>query len=616
MTNYLRTFDDVCNWFIFPYPTISFDTETTGLNYDTLEIEGISFCAGEHICCYIDLLDNPEKENILTFIRNLFKEHFTFLIGCNLPFDLKVLKKYNIFPSEKCNFFDVQIAANLLNENEPKGLKYLARFFVDMNMKDYKTVEKYDHHSEDFYDYAIQDAIAPWKLAAMFYPKLKLEGLLDLFKTVEMPFIRSHVSLETNGVMIDQAKLITLQDDLQQIINKLLIEMCELTKTDYYYQETFDWRDRELITEINFNSSQQLIKLIKKKLGIKIQKETENGNPSVGVDSLKDLKDEHPFIEVLLKYKKAQKLWSSFVSTFQDFIDSDGRIRCNYSNIRAVTGRVTSSNPNLLQLPRPNDDIKLPYDFRACFTTTGDKKIVTADYSGQEICWLGEVTQDKNLINDIKRGKDIHLTVAKTIFDLNIPDECLLTSNKDYSEFKNKYYSERHRAKNGVVFPIIYGKTSYGIAKEFNISEEEANRWIDSLFKLYPGVKKSIAACHAQIDKNKEVSDWFGRKRRFLITDDKSKYRAYRQGFNFLIQSPSASQMKKAITEVEKKFTETPHWKAKVLLMIYDELVYEIDKNYVDISKEVVSNIMVKAVETTVPFSIETGIGDNYAEAK
>jgi len=318
------------------------------------------------------------------------------------------------------------------------------------------------------------------------------------------------------------------------------------------------------------------------------------------------------FIETLLAYKVATKLHTSFVEPFPKFIDSDGRIRCSWHNTVTVTGRVTGSKPNLLQLPRKQDNVMLPFEFRSCFVAPKGKKIVVCDYAGQELCWLGEVTQDQNLINDIKQGVDIHLAVANRIFELKIPKQSLITNNSDYPEFRKKYKDLRYRAKNGVVFPVIYGKTAYGIAKDFGISEKEAEGWLDGLFSLYPDVKKSIAACHKQIDETGEVVDWFGRKRRL----DKSlgKYRRYRQGFNFLIQSPSASQIKKASTEVRNLLI--PSRSAKIILMIYDELVYEIDEKFAESSALLAKHTMENCVKTSVPFTVDLGIGDNYASAK
>jgi len=605
---------------------IGFDTETTSLDYLTQELVGISFCFNTN-SCYIDIIDNPEKEGILDFLRNFFKyKKIDMLIGHNISYDLKVLGKYNIYPHPDCKLFCTQTAAHLINENLPKNLTFLAGKYLSINLKSWNKVKMYGWHSQEFYNYGTEDAESTYKLFQIQYPLLKLQNLTDLFFNVEMPFLKVKIDLETHGILIDKEKLDELKQEMIKIISDLKIKMCDAGDIEYWV-ETNLMGQKEMIISFNFNSSQQLVNLITNKLNLEIKEQTDNGNPSTSEKSLKQINGQHPFIDLLLQYKKATKLSNAFVEPFHKFIDSDGRIRCSWQNTIAVTGRIICSNPNLLQLPRKNDLIEIPYEFRSCFIAPKGKKIVSMDYVGQELCWLAEVTQDQNLINTIKEGKDLHLTTAKTVFNLDIPDECLKINHPDYPMFKKKYKKQRHIGKNGINFPLIYGKSSYGIAKDFNITEEEAKRWIDSFFSLYPDVKKSIAACHKQIDETGEVTDWFGRKRRLLSdfptetsTDISNKYRAYRQGFNFLVQSPSASQMKLAATNVKNLFDawnkSNDNWEAKTILMIYDELVYEINEEYAEVSADFVRDEMEDCVKTSVPFTIEAGIGQNYAETK
>jgi len=588
----------------------------------TNELVGISFCSG-NAACYIDIIDNPEWGNILLFLRNLFENEFKLLIAQNISYDLKVLGKYNIKPSKDCKLFDTLTAAHLIDENSPKNLKFLAKKYLNKDLKSWEEVVKFGYHSQTFYDYGITDAECAYELFGIFSTLLKSQGLKDLFTDIEMPFQRVKIDLETNGVLVDREKLIELENELRNVLYDLQIKMCESVNIEYAKQMRFDGGE-DLLTGINFNSSQQLVKLITKKLGLKITEKTDKGNPSVSDDSLKNLKGKHEFIVLLRAYKKATKLQTSFTTPFPKFIDEDDRIRCNYSNTVAVTGRVTSSKPNLLQLPRKSDEVVIPFEFRSCFVAPIGKKIVVCDYAGQELCWLAEVTQDKNLINDIKKGVDIHLAVANEIFKLRIPQDCLIkTTPYGYSVVREQYKEKRHRAKNGVVFPVIYGKTAYGIAKEFGISQKEAESWLDGLFSLYPDVKKSIAACHKQIDETGEVINWFGRIRRLLSessTDKSDKYRAYRQGFNFLVQGPSAEQMKKAATSVRNLFNawnkSSDNWGAKIIIMVYDELVYEINEKYADVSIDFVKDCMQDAVKISVPFTVDSGVGQNYASAK
>jgi len=612
----LKKLDDVMDWF-FDIKTpaiISFDTETTCLDYLTQEIVGISFSTGLQTC-YIDLIDNPEKPQILSFLKDLFSQKISLLIAQNVSYDLKVLKKYGIKLHPETKLFCTQIAAHLIDENLPKNLNFLVEKYFHIVLKKWNDVKTNGFHSQVFYNYGMDDAYYAFELYKVQYPLLQNNNLLDLFFNVEMPFQYVKVDLETNGILIDKEKLNQLQLELKQIIWDLKIKMAQEAGIEYFINTDL-LGEKELMININFNSSQQLVSFITNKLGLKIETKTDAGNLSVGKESLKKLKGQHPFIELLRAYNSAETLYNSYVLPFPEYIGSDGRVRCNWHSTVAVTGRVTASKPGLAKLPRANDDIQIPFEFRSCFIAPEGKKIVVGDYAGQELCWLGEVTQDKNLINDIKNGVDIHLAVAKRIFDLNFHSDCLIKNNPEYPEIKTIYKKERYRAKNGVVFPVIYGKTAYGIAKEFGISKEEAKSWMDGLFSLYPDIKKSIAACHRQIDETGEVVNWFGRIRRFgLRLDSSDKYRAYRQGFNFLIQGPSAEGIKKAATRI-KNYTENRNWNVKIILMVYDELVLEVDEWAAELLAESMKWIMENCIKTSVLFTVDYGIGDSYASAK
>jgi len=286
----LKSLDDVVNWFIFPYPIIACDTETTNLDYLTQELVGISFCSGMH-SCYIDIIDNPEKDNILIFLRNYFENDVKFLIGQNISYDLKVLQRFGVITQEintKFKIFDTMTASHLLDENSPKNLNFLTEKYLNRVLKNWEDVKE-DYHSQKFYDYGTDDAEAAYDLYKIFHPLLKLENLDNLFFDIEMNFQRVLVDLEINGILICQEKLAELQRELIKILYDLKIKMCEAGNIEY-------WTDTNLLGEkisimdINFNSSQQLVKLITEKLGLEITEKTDAGNLSVGESSLRKIK--------------------------------------------------------------------------------------------------------------------------------------------------------------------------------------------------------------------------------------------------------------------------------------------------------------------------------------
>lgn len=602
-------------WLAKAPPIIAFDTETTSLDYMTQELVGVSFCYDNEVC-YVDLYESPYFNQLIETIQCHFPS-FKMLIGHNISYDLKVFKKYNILPNSSCIFFCTQVAAHLLDENNPKNINYLAKKHFGMDLGKWEKVREFGYHSQKFYDYGLMDAYVAYKLFLLQHTLLELEGLSDLFFDIEMKFIPIKVGLESEGFFVDQDRMHSLQIQLKGMLDRIQINLCEIADVDYYYQDNF-MEGQKLTTGVNFNSSKQLAKLIKK-LGIKIKNKTPGGEPSTSAESLREIKNEHPFIPLLLKYKTLQKLYNTYVFPFPSYIDIDGRIRCNWQNTVAVTGRVTTSKPNLLNLPRKGVDlsdlgVEENFDFRSCFAAPDGKVLVCCDYSGQELCWLGEVSNDPILIKAIADGKDLHLTTANIIFTLNIPDDCLYKSHPKFHYYKEKFAKERYAGKNGVNFPLIYGKTEFGIAKDFNITKKEAGHWLNGFFQLYPDVKKSIAACHNEVDRMGEVVNWFGRKRRFPNKSDIE--RCYRQSFNFLVQGPSAEQIKLAAIGVQDCFNQHPEWDAKIVLVVYDEIVYEINEDFYEQSIPLVRSIMENCVKTKVPFTVDVGVGQNYGEAK
>jgi len=254
----------------------------------------------------------------------------------------------------------------------------------------------------------------------------------------------------------------------------------------------------------------------------------------------------------------------------------------------------SASKPNVQQSGK--DD-----GYRNIFVAEEGKKLLSADYAGQELRWLAIQSKDKNLLDAFNNDKDLHLATANKVFNLGTPDECLYRTHPEYESYKEKYKDERYKGKNSVNFPVIYGSTEYGISKSLKISEAKAKKIIDDYYELYPGVKVAISACVNHLYKKRYVKDFFGRRRRFQYIDDKVK----RQAFNFLIQAPSASQLKVAANRVHKEIPEV-----KIIMLIHDEIVMEVDK---DFNREGdVVKIMKEAVLADIPFEVETTEGLNF----
>ena len=581
----LRDIDDIKMWFyLIPHKKLAVDTETTGLDCHTLELVGISLYNGEY-ACYIDLYENPDFDIIIKFLIEQFKT-VEKVIAHNVKFDYMVLYKYNLYLPEKR--FCTQVAAHLLNENVRKSLKFLAqRFeFTEGNIEFEEAVAD-GYQSEKFYEYAMNDAIWCWKLHEIEQPKLIEEGLWDLFWKIEMPFTETLAHVEMNGILVDKKEIANLgENTCEKLIDmeKRLFDIAEVPEKER--------------SGFNLNSGPTIIKLLTQKFGLTIKEKTKKGKLSVGKATLERLSKQHEFPKLLLEYRKARKLQTAFVNPISSFINDDGRIRPHYNPTGPVTGRLSASKPNVQQSGK--DD-----GYRNIFVAEEGKKLLSADYAGQELRWLAIQSKDKNLLDAFNNDKDLHLATANKVFNLGTPDECLYRTHPEYESYKEKYKDERYKGKNSVNFPVIYGSTEYGISKSLKISEAKAKKIIDDYYELYPGVKVAISACVNHLYKKRYVKDFFGRRRRFQYIDDKVK----RQAFNFLIQAPSASQLKVAANRVHKEIPEV-----KIIMLIHDEIVMEVDK---DFNREGdVVKIMKEAVLADIPFEVETTEGLNFGGLK
>ena len=587
-----------------PQMVYGFDTETTSLKYSELECIGFSLFDGRN-ACYVDLLKASFSES--SKIRTLFAKFLPsirLLVMHNAPFDLKVLHKdFDV----KRNFaiFCTLTAAHLLNENQKrKDLKHLAKKILkvpDDEILLWDKASEAGYHSETFYRYAMNDAIYTYKLYQIQAPLLEIQGLEHLFYDIEMPFQFVLRDMEIHGMGFDQAKCQQMLTSVGKIITDCKLKMAEILGlkptcgVNLFGEDVYEF-------PVNFNSNQQLIELIESKLGIEIDEYTDNGNKSLGKATISKFLNKHEFFQVLDKFRRARKLYESFLVPLPGFVDTDGRIRPNFHNTVTVTGRLSCSEPNLEQLPRENDICNI----RELFIASPGHKLVVADYSGQELRVLAEVTQDERLLRAFREDMDLHLMTANAIFNLGIPDEKLKASHPEYPELKAKFKKERHIGKNGVNFPIIYGSTAKGVSYNIGVSEAKAQEYIDKFFALYPGVKAKINKTKRFLNIHGYVVNLSGRRRRFYGITEK----AYRQAFNFLIQGFSADMVKAAAARI--RLDEN----IKIVNLVHDEIVCEVPEHYVAAAQRYITDCMKTAVKMSIPLEVEIGIGDNYGEAK
>lgn len=602
----LKGIKDVMDYFdTRNFSTCSFDTEGTGLDYYTLKMTGFSFCNGKD-AVYVDLDYPGERADIISFLSVLFREHIKSLVMHNAPFDLKVLHKEGI-TDVTSKIFCTMTAAHLIDENRRKGLKYLAERYLKETTLTYEEASSEGFHSNKFYTYATNDAIWTWELHKIFNKKLYDFGMNRLFFEVEMPFQFVLMDMSINGILVDENKLEELRIAASAKRLELQKTLYEMGNLPYSLQPDLFTGDVELVSKHKLSSATLLKIFAKRKLVSPFM--TDGGAMSTGKETLTYLRGDK-FVDQLVKFRIVDKLLNSFINKMPRYIDGDGRVRCSFNNAVAVTGRLSSSDPNMQQNPKVNPE--LPFNFKEIFVAPEGKKLMAVDYSGQELRILGVVSKDEVLIDAFKTGKDLHLMTANNVFHLGIPEEGLIKTHPTYNDYREKYDHERHIGKNGYNFPIIYGTTAYGIAKNNGIPEEDAEKGIQAFFGLYPKVRQAIRWCSAFLTKNWHVRSLTGRRRRL----DPNIKKSHRQAFNFLIQSVGADMLRCATNKLRKLFIEHPEWGAKILLVIHDEIVLEINDDYIDEATPKIKEVTENAMNLSVDMAVDIGVGQNYSQAK
>lgn len=601
---------------------VAFDTETTGLNYYYLTIVGCSFCNGKS-ACYIDLTDNEGEvadTEMLDFLRCMFATRIKRIVMHKAQYDLKVLHKHGIIDVTD-RIFDTKTAAHLIDENDQTGLKYLAGLYLNVDVANFKDAVNEGYHTPKFYEYGQNDAIWTWQLHEIMTKHIETLGMHRLFYEIEMPFQFVLMDLEVNGIAVDFKRIVEIEREMRECIvdfeSQLLAHCGKKHRVQPLLMDCGNGLE-ERTSPINFNSNVQVADYVKA-AGVELEM-TPSGKPKID----KDVLEEHkhiPFIKLLWKYRIALDTLSKFVTPMKSFVCGDGRIRANFHNSVATTGRMSCSQPPLQGLRK----IKklLPVDCRSAFVASEGYTMISADYAAQELRVLAHESSDPNMIEAFVKNQDLHLKTARSMFDLPVTDEQLCNDHPDHKELADvTYKNERHKGKNGVNFPIVYGSVSYSIAKANQVTEEEAQRWIDTYFKSYPGVKARKERVINDIKNKRYVKNLVGRRRNFKhpfierygkrIIDP----RAIRQGFNFIIQGFSAEMLRLSMVRIRALSKQHPEWDLRFILTVHDEVVMEVRDKYVDVVLPKIKDIMENCVRLKVPVKVDIGTGKNYSEAK
>jgi DNA polymerase-1 len=574
------------------------DTETTALDPMLADLVGISVSYEKDTGFYIPVghthtgnIEMPEKEAVLRIFKPLLENPDIAKVGQNIKYDFIVLARYGI--EIKGIVFDTMIASHLLNPGtRGHGLDRIAMNLFGHKMISYEEVTGKGKDQIGFQevpldlaaDYAAEDA----DLTFMAYEALKTQiednGLTPLMETIEVPLICVLAKMEMAGIRVDTDVLGQMSREFEQELNSLEEKIYELAGEEF-----------------NINSSQQLGVILFEKLGLKAVKKTKKKTGySTDVQVLTQLAETHEMPEKLLRYRTLGKLKSTYVDALAALVHPDtGRIHTSFNQTITVTGRLSSSNPNLQNIPIRKPEGK---KIRQAFIPADGFTLISADYSQIELRLLAHCAKDPILIESFQNNEDIHARTALEVFQV-LPG--LVTDEM------------RSQAK-AINFGIIYGMSAFRLSNELGISRKMAGMYIDNYFKRYAGVKKFIDETVEQTRETCEVSTLFGRKRRLDdIRSSNANLRnfAQRAAVNTPIQGSAADLIKLAMIKMQTALV-TENMNSKMLLSVHDEIIFEAPEQETDKLITLAKQVMENVTPLEVPLKVNFGAGANWAEAE
>ena len=571
---------------------VCFDTETTSLNPLVAELVGIAFSWEAGKGFYVPFPEERENaQELIEQLRPFFEAEHIEKIGQNLKYDIKVLHKYNV--AVKGSLFDTMIAHYLINPDMRHNMDVLSETYLNytpvsitelIGKKGKNQLSMREVSLERQTEYAVEDADITFQLAKQFAKELKEAKTEDLFRKIEIPLVNVLADMELEGINLDIEFLNSLSKDLENDIKNLEVKI---------YKEAGE--------EFNIASPKQLGDILFNKLKLVDKpKKTKTGQYSTSEDVLSYLAKEHQIIKDVLNYRGLAKLKSTYIDALPEQVEeSTGRVHTDYMQTVAATGRLSSNNPNLQNIPIRTERGR---QVRKAFIPRDDNYLLlAADYSQIELRIIASLSEETTMIEAFKNGEDIHASTASKVF--NVPlDEV----TRD----------QRSNAKT-VNFGIIYGVSAFGLSNQTDLSRTEAKELIDTYYKTYPKLRNYISD---QIDfarENGYVQTVLGR-RRYLkdINGSNAIVRgaAERNAVNAPIQGSAADIIKIAMINIHRKLKEGD-FKTKMLLQVHDELVFDVFKPELEDLQVMIKTEMENAYELLVPLDVELGIGENWLEA-
>lgn len=572
--------------------SVCFDTETTSLNTLEAKLVGIAFSFEKGKGYYLPIPENDdEAKKVLEKFQPFFSANNIEKIGQNLKYDIKVLQNYSM--EVKGPLFDTMIAHYLINPDMRHNMEVLSETYLQytpipieslIGKKGKNQGSMRDVALEEQTEYAVEDADITFQLKDIFEKELEKNALTSLFKNIEIPLVQVLSSMEMEGINLDEKFLLSLSSDLTKDIEHL--------ENSIY---------KEADTDFNLASPKQLgVVLFEKMNLVEKPKKTKTGQYATGEEILSKLAVKHPIVKNILEWRGLVKLKNTYIDSLPNEVNAgSGRIHTTYSQTVAATGRLSSNNPNLQNIPIRTERGKQVR--KAFIPRDSNYTLLAADYSQIELRLIAEMSGDEEMKSSFIRGEDIHKSTAAKVFQVDLAD--VTREQRSYAKTVN--------------FGIIYGVSAFGLSQQTDLSRSEAKELIETYYETYPTLKSYIAK---QIDFARDhgyVETILGRRRYLKNINSRNaivRSADERNAVNAPIQGSAADIIKIAMIQIHELLKEGSY-KSKMLLQVHDELVFDVHHDEMDELKPIIKDAMENAYKMSIPLTVDLGQGVNWLEA-
>ncbi len=576
----------------------AFDTETDSLDYMVANLVGLSFAIDEGIAAYVpvahDYLDAPEqldRDWVLEQLKPILEDDAQAKVGQNLKYDASVLARYGI--EMKGIKYDTMLASYVYNsvggkhDMDSLALRFLQHSCISFEQIAGKGKNQLTFNQielEQASPYAAEDADVTLRLHNRLFANIEQdEKLKSVYEEIEMPLVPVLSSIERTGVLIDDMKLSAQSVEIAARLEELEQKAYEIAEQEF-----------------NMNSPKQLQAILFEKMGLPVVKKTPSGTPSTNEEVLQELALDYPLPKLILEYRGLAKLKSTYTDKLPKMINpSTGRVHTSYHQAVTATGRLSSTDPNLQNIPIRNEEGRR---IRQAFVAPAGYKILAVDYSQIELRIMAHLSGDQALLDAFRDGKDIHAATAAEIMGVSI----------------DQVSSEQRRRAKAVNFGLIYGMSAFGLAKQLGIPRGEAQAYMDKYFERYPGVMQYMEDTRSAAADKGYVETIFGRRLHLPEIKSRNGMRrkaAERAAINAPMQGTAADIIKKAMLLVDQWIQEEGNGRVKLLMQVHDELVFEVEESSLSEIESKVQKLMESAAELKVPLVAEAGHGDNWDQA-